>query len=90
MESDNESSVLKLIRECERRVANARTEYRLCILRFAGVQYFVEICRHKERAGAYLGEDAACAYSLFERLVQGTVTPCTLRDIVEDIRCSQG
>ncbi len=86
MDSDNETDSLCVAKECERTVGDCVTVYRLCVFRFAATQYYVEICRDGERAAAYLGEDASAAHALYARLVRGTVTPCTLCDIVQDAR----
>ncbi len=67
-------------------VAGSPTAYRFCAFRFARAQYYAEITRDGARAAAYLGEDRTAAIALFERLVCGTVTPCTLCDIVADLQ----
>ena len=58
--------------------------YRLYEGRFAGSRYYVEVTYREERAAAYLGEDGAKARCLYDLLVSGTVTPCTLEAIVAD------
>ena len=50
-------------------------------------RYFTEIYLNGECSAAFLGEGER-AVALFEDLVHGGVTPCTLVDIVEDFRKS--
>ncbi len=39
----------------------------------------------KEEAGeAFVGYDLACAFAIYQMLVRGRVTACTLCDVVED------
>ena len=64
-----------------------RLRYRLYCVKTAGMErYLVEVGGLGMRAGRDLGEDAAWAFGAYRRIVQGTVTPCTLCDVVEDLR----
>lgn len=47
--------------------------------------FSVEIEFEGERARAFLGEGFARAARIFELLVEGAVTPCTLCDVVEGL-----
>ncbi len=58
--------------------------YRLCVFRFSAPQYYVDVVLKEERAAAYLGTDEEASRSLYEALVRGFVTPCTLQAIIED------
>ena len=69
-----------------RRVDARIVRYRFCLSRFAHNEYYVEILFEGERAAASLGKDYSNAGSLFEQLVRGLVTPCTLSDIIQDIK----
>ena len=73
-----------VLREEKRRVGEEMARYRFCALRFAEPEYYVEIFYGTERAAARIGEDYPQAQILFERLVAGTVTPCTLFDVIAD------
>ena len=77
---------IAVLREELRRVDTRIAHYRLCLSRFAQNEYYVEILFAGERAAASLGTDYADAGAVFERLVCGTVTPCTLFDILQDIK----
>ena len=59
--------------------------YRLLCCTLTEPHYFAEITLGGERAAAYLGTGAR-ARVLCGLLVRGRVTPCTLRDIVEDLQ----
>ncbi len=75
-----------VLREELRRVEEAIVRYRFCTSRFATPEYYVEIVLGDERAAAHLGEDYPTAQILFDKLVCGVVTPCTLFDIMQDIK----
>ena len=80
---------IEILREETYRVGQEIARYRFCICRFARSEYYAEIVLGDERAAAHLGEDLAAAGRLFDLLVRGTVTPCTLCDIVQDIKNAQ-
>ena len=93
MNVDNTSKFEKLqkicvLREELRRVAGEMARYRFCAFRFAAPEYYVEVTYGTERAATRLGRDYAEAQILFDRLVEGTVTPCTLIDVVTDAKNS--
>ncbi len=93
MNADNSSSFEKLnkicvLREELRRVADRMARYRFCAFRFAAPEYYVEILYGDERAAARLGEDYVAAQILFDAIVEGTVTPCTLIDVITDAKNS--
>lgn len=67
-------------------VGNTAVTLRLFRLRVAQAQYYAELSADNERCCAYLGERCEGARSVFRVLVKGGVTPCTLRDIVNDLR----
>lgn len=75
---------IQVLKEDRVVLADAIATYRLCENRFAGAEYYIEILYEKERAAARVGEDADAAHALYESVVCGTVTPCTLADIVQD------
>ena len=77
---------IAVLREELRRVDARMARYRFCLCRFAENEYYVEILFDGERAAASLGKDRLEADAVFERLVCGLVTPCTLSDIVQDIK----
>ena len=79
------SLTLALLREDQARVLDAVAKYRLYEGSFASAQYYVEVTLENERSAAYLGEDAARAMSVYKTILDGTVTPCTLQSIVEDL-----
>ena len=81
--------LITVLREEMRRVGEGLARYRFCTSRFVRPEYYVEIVLDGERAAARLGEDYPTAQILFDRLVCGTVTPCTLEDIIEDIKITQ-
>ena len=37
------------------------------------------------RAKSHLGTDAERAFGIYQTIVRNTVTPCTLRDVMEDL-----
>ena len=93
MNSVNVSGFEKLYKICVlreelRRVADEMARYRFCAFRFSEPEYYIEILYGTERAAARLGEDYAVSQILFDRLVAGTVTPCTLSYVVEDMKNS--
>lgn len=77
---------ISVLREELRRVADEAARYRFCAFRFAEPEYYVEVLYGSERAAAHLGGDYARAQILFDRLVEGAVTPCTLFDVVTDAK----
>ena len=80
---------IEILREETCRVGQRLARYRFCICRFAHSEYYAEIVLGDERAATHLGEDLAAAGRLFDLLVRGTVTPCTLSDIMQDIKNAQ-
>ena len=60
--------------------------YRLCVFDFATPQYYAEVALDTERCAVCLGEERAVATRIYAQLLQGGVTPCTLRDVVRDLR----
>jgi hypothetical protein len=78
-----------VLREELRHVEDRLVRYRFCTFRFATPEYYVEILFGEERAAAHLGSDYPSAQILFDKLVCGVVTPCTLSDIIEDIKNMQ-
>ncbi len=78
-----------ILREELRRVQDRFIRYRFCTSRFAEPEYYVEIILEDERVAARLGEDYPTAQILFDKLVCGLVTPCTLFDIMEDAKNAQ-
>ncbi len=80
---------IAILREEIRRVGAGLVRYRLCVSRFARAEYYAEIVFGDERAAARLGEDYPAAQLLFDQLVCGTVTPCTLADIIQDTKNAQ-
>ncbi|MBO7341205.1 MAG: hypothetical protein J6U87_00840 [Clostridia bacterium] len=77
-----------VLREQIRPVAGRTARYRFCVLRFAGEEYYAEILLGEERAAAQLSLERAPAERLFDALVAGSVTPCTLIDVVTDAKNS--
>ncbi len=91
MNADNVSGYEKLYKICVLReelrcVADKMARYRFCAFRFAAPEYYVEILYGNERAAARLGEDYAASQILFDAVVAGTVTPCTLFDVITDAK----
>ena len=80
---------ISVLREELRRVEEHAIRYRFCTSRFAHPEYYVEIVLEDERAAVALGGDYPTAQILFDKLVCGLVTPCTLEDIMEDIKNAQ-
>ena len=68
-------------------VAGERVCYALYRCEAAPPCYFVQVSYCGERSAAFLGEGET-ALAIFEMLVRGCVTPCTLADVVEDFRKS--
>jgi len=77
---------ISVLREELRRLDAQLIRYRFCTSRFAQPEYYVEIVFENERAAALLGTDYPAAQILFDKLVCGLVTPCTLCDIMQDIK----
>ena len=77
---------ITVLREETRRVEAYLVRYRFCVSHFAETAYFVEILLGKERAAAYLGKELYPSQKVFEQLSNGVVTPCTLLDIIQDIK----
>lgn len=76
---------LMLLEQRTQSVAEENAAYRLYEFDFAEPQFYAEIVYAGERAVAYLGT-GAWARDCFAILVAGRVTPCTLCDIVQDLR----
>lgn len=74
------------LREATAHVARQSALYRFSRSDFTLPQYYVEIFYAGERAAVCLGTDKERAGQIFDLLVRGRVTPCTLCDIVEDMR----
>lgn len=47
-------------------------------------EYYISVRLEQEHELAYVGTDHTLVLSLYDMIVQGKVTPCTLQDIVED------
>ena len=47
--------------------------------------FAIEICLDTERCRSHVGSSFARAAYLYELLVQGEVTPCTMQDILSDL-----
>ncbi len=77
-------------REDSVNVAGGEVVYQLCVLELGVSQFYARLSYKSEQAVAYLGENALFAHALYERLMAGTVTPCTLCDIVRDAFFEQG
>ena len=60
------------------RVTTCRTSY-----------YALEILLHDEQCMQVLGSDEKIALRLFEIMVNERVTPCTLTEILHDIKCEE-
>ena len=71
-------------------VAEDEVIYRLCVPEFAPSHFYVVLCYRGEQALADLGESEPFAHMLYERLVTGRVTPCTLGDVVYDAAFEAG
>ena len=81
---------LSVQREDSVALADGEVIYQLCVLELGADQLYARLCYRGEVAVAYLGEDAVFANTLYQRLVAGTVTPCTLCDVVRDAFFEQG
>ena len=77
---------LSLVREEYATVGSIVVRYRLWMYRASLVRYAVEVSTEAETRFAYLGSDFADAARLFTLLCEGTVTPCTVSDILEDVQ----
>ena len=71
-------------------VAEDEVIYRLCVPEFAPSHFYVMLCYRGEQALSDLGENEAFAHMLYERLVAGSVTPCTLGDVIQDAAFDRG
>jgi hypothetical protein len=80
---------IAVLREELRRAEERLVRYRFCTARFAVPEYYIEIVLGEERAAAHLGEDYPTAQILFDKMVCGLVMPCTLLDIMQDIKNAQ-
>ena len=49
-------------------------------------RYLVSIELRGERAEAHLGEDLLRAWETYSKIVRGAVTPCSLREVLEDLK----
>ena len=47
--------------------------------------FSIEICFGEDHCRSRVGSGFARAAALYERLVQGEVTPCTMQDILDDL-----
>ena len=74
-----------ILREATARVARRCARYRFSRSDRALPQYYIEIEYAGERAATCLGTDGERAARIFDLLVRGRVTPCTLCDIVKDM-----
>lgn len=63
-------------------VANRPAVYRLLE---GDSKFYLEVCYGDERALLPLGQSFARAAAIFERFRQGTVTPCTAKDVLSDL-----
>lgn len=77
---------ISILREESRTVGDARAHYYFCASRFARPEYYAEVLYQDERAATLLGTDYPQAQILFDAIVNGTVTPCTLEDVVTDMK----
>lgn len=80
---------IRVLREERRRVGEQVVHYRFCSFCFADPEYYVEIFMGEERVAVRFEGDDVTSQSIFDLLVEGTVTPCTLRDVMEDIKNSR-
>ncbi len=49
-------------------------------------RYLISIELRGERADSYLGEDLLRAWEVYSKIVRGAVTPCSLREVLEDLK----
>jgi hypothetical protein len=49
-------------------------------------EYYIHVRLGDEQEMAYVGAEREFAISLYNEIVRGQVTPCTLHDVVEDAR----
>ena len=71
----------------EKRVALAG--HKACYRLFErGSRFFIEISFDADRSQAEVGDSFSRAAYLYDLLVEGEVTPCTMRDILEDLALS--
>ena len=74
------------LREEYANVGSIVVRYRLWMYRASLVRYAVEVSTEAETRFAYLRCNFADAARLFILLFEGTVTPCTVSDILEDLQ----
>lgn len=73
-----------LIKEDVQIIIGKQVFYRLYEYRGADLWYEVEIELTGERENASLGSDLTRAADIYKALFLGEVTPCTLKNIIED------
>ncbi|MBQ8432726.1 MAG: hypothetical protein IJX28_07560 [Clostridia bacterium] len=49
-------------------------------------RFFVSVELNGERAGSYLGDDLLRAWDTYSKLVRGAVTPCSLQEVLSDLK----
>ena len=47
-------------------------------------EYYVNVRLREEQQTVYIGTDLSLAYDLYRKIIRCHVTPCTIRDVVED------
>ncbi len=80
--TETKTEETKTIDERERSVCGHALRYRL--LRDAR-GYYIEAGYRGESAVRFAGADFLLATSVYGKIVRGTVTPCTLADVVSDL-----
>ena len=73
-----------LIKEDVQTIIGKQVFYRLYEYRDADLRYEMEIELTGERENASLGSDLTRAPDIYKALFLGEVTPCTLKNIIED------
>ena len=67
-------------------VGGMSLEYRFLYRRSSAVRFSIRVDNGEETEEAGLCNDLCAAVERYRALIRGFVTPCTLRDIAEDMR----
>ena len=74
-----------LIQTDTKTVCGIELTYRLIAVQKAkGARFLIVVNSREEQAGAEIGHELFRAMELYRIIVDGSVTPCTLSDILED------
>ena len=81
------NSSITLVRMDLKKIEDFNLEYRLYEIACSGMKkkYAIAVLSEPDESFAVIGDELAFSQRLYVDLMRGNVTPCTLKDVVEDL-----